>query len=299
MTIEVEAFLEHHGVKGMKWGERRAKKKMDRAEKDWETRRVGGLLTPKEYIAVHNAAATKANAIDVPRINNKPEYKNADFRIASPLRDKYYAEHEKAFNDRMNEAFLDQHGTSPSGLRKVKINKDGSAQIVDARHADGDPEIKLEFDSKGHIVKIVVIDNTLEHFDVGEFLAHHGIKGMKWGQRRKRGANGLVSSESHQARQALAKAKKHGSKALTNKELADLNKRLQLERQFSQLTYKPGKSKVVADIIANTGKQQAQRALNDALANQIGKAMSGGTKKYRGKNKYKNFANDATMNAAK
>lgn len=79
---------------------------------------------------------------------------------------------------------------------------------------------------------------------IEDFLDHHGVKGMKWGTRRKRGPDGRVSSEGKRADHILTKAKTQGKKSLTNKELADLNKRLQLEKSFDQLTTKPKVNKV-------------------------------------------------------
>jgi hypothetical protein len=78
--------------------------------------------------------------------------------------------------------------------------------------------------------------------DIEEFLEHHGVKGMRWGIRRKRGSDGRVTGSvprvSREAKVAAASAKKlraHGVSSLTNKELADLNKRLNLEQQANKL----------------------------------------------------------------
>ena len=83
---------------------------------------------------------------------------------------------------------------------------------------------------------------------VEEFLAHHGVKGMKWGVRRaasksgrKSGSGKYVpkrteqSSDSQKAR-GLAR---NNRKTLTNQELQTVITRLNLEQQFSRLNPTP------------------------------------------------------------
>ena len=81
-------------------------------------------------------------------------------------------------------------------------------------------------------------------------LFHYGIKGMKWGVRRKEGPDGTVSSRLKGRKTAddtpdSDDAKKvkslRGRKVstLSNQELKDLNKRLDLEQNYSRLTKKP------------------------------------------------------------
>lgn len=76
-------------------------------------------------------------------------------------------------------------------------------------------------------------------------LIHYGIKGMKWGIRRKTDSNGLVvkSSSPKEYSEDAAKAKSSGEKArakgvqsLSNLELRQLNDRLNLETNYSRLT---------------------------------------------------------------
>jgi hypothetical protein len=72
-----------------------------------------------------------------------------------------------------------------------------------------------------------------EQFD---FLEHYGVKGMRWGvSRNMPGAPGRASTERKVADKTYFKDKEHGRRALTNKELADYNKRLQLENNFLKL----------------------------------------------------------------
>lgn len=93
-------------------------------------------------------------------------------------------------------------------------------------------------------------------------LMHHGIKGMKWGVRRKTGANGLVvgtpehhakaasdagrvkvsslktrhhSEEAKRAHEIAKKVHKTGVKSLTNDELKALTARFDLEQKYVKM----------------------------------------------------------------
>jgi ribosomal protein S13 len=92
-----------------------------------------------------------------------------------------------------------------------------------------------------------------------EVLEHYGIKGMRWGVRRKVGSDGLVkggskessssksksdddgeetqkSADYERATKAYAKAQEKGVQALSNDEIKAIEKRVEAERKFSQLT---------------------------------------------------------------
>ena len=69
---------------------------------------------------------------------------------------------------------------------------------------------------------------------MGNVLAHHGVKGMRWGKRKARPSH-PVSEDHANAAAASTKAKEGGVKALSNKELQDIITRKNLEKQHREL----------------------------------------------------------------
>lgn len=96
------------------------------------------------------------------------------------------------------------------------------------------------------------------HTPPSDELMHYGILGMKWGVRRS-------EAQLARARKKAAKrepdhedyTKAHTPKsirAMSNAELNDRNRRLQAEKQYSQLTKKTSKGKkIVTTITATAG----------------------------------------------
>lgn len=89
-------------------------------------------------------------------------------------------------------------------------------------------------------------------------LSHVGIRGMRWGVRR--GHNAGPGHTHHDEVKELLK--KGSAKQLSNEELAKVNKRLQLEKTYSELTTKKKqKGKGAVSNILGIGKQ-AESAYN-------------------------------------
>jgi 2'-5' RNA ligase len=130
---------------------------------------------------------------------------------------------------------------------------------------------------------------------VANILTHHGVKGQKWGVRRKAtvGAQEVIVSDKRKklktsggqghsghpdavrARESGQIAKKSGVKALSNKELEDYNKRLNLEQNYKRLSYhdKPAAQRFVKKLLGQTGQNTVQNAANDVAAKQVKKVL--------------------------
>jgi hypothetical protein len=117
-------------------------------------------------------------------------------------------------------------------------------------------------------------------------LAHYGIKGMKWGVRRSRSQIDAEPASEEAARtistRARTKAAKGSTHMLTNKELQDAITRMNLERQYTQLTTPP-KSRgrqFVGKMLGQVAQQEVS-ALTRGQQGYITKQVSTQIKKQR------------------
>lgn len=134
-----------------------------------------------------------------------------------------------------------------------------------------------------------------EHTTVDDFIAHHGVKGMKWGVIRNRsgavnGGSGKENDKKKKARPEGVERKEGGGKKglasspapdtpkparieavkrskasdLSNQELRAYLERADLEKRFNALTAEPPSKKqkavkVVKEILAESGKTVAKK----------------------------------------
>ena len=128
-------------------------------------------------------------------------------------------------------------------------------------------------------------------------LEHHGVKGMKWGVRRKAtvGAQEVIVRDSRigkgvrttggaghpihpdvvRARTIGQVGKKSGYKALSDKELQDYTRRLNLEQQAKRLAFADASppKKFVLSVLGQSGKTAVQSAANDVATAQVKKHL--------------------------
>ena len=100
-------------------------------------------------------------------------------------------------------------------------------------------------------------------------LYHYGILGMRWGKKKNR--DSTPPSEDYSKAKALKKKK---ITSLSNEELRTLNNRLQLERQYKDLTKQDmslGK-KIVKESIENVAKETIKNIIKSSVT-ATGKAL--------------------------
>ena len=298
MSDNVESFLEHFGVKGMKWGVRKDKghegekatnKKIAKLDAKFEKG------SHQKYLAVYNTMAAKMNNGEIYRINNDKRFKGKDLSDPnSPLAKAYYAEYSKTATRILNEASSNILGTNASGTKEWRWDYDvqndamPSARIVDieeVKHDDSSTSVKITWSSNGHILKIELGPDAMEQTDEDElddFLQHFGVKGMRWGVRkdpvdvtvdsrrpgRRLKASGGQNQPAHEdaIRSAAVRQRAKASTldSVSTKDLQELVNRMNLEQQYAKLSANntsPGR-KIVNEILTNTIKQQAARYVN-------------------------------------
>ena len=128
---------------------------------------------------------------------------------------------------------------------------------------------------------------------VENVLKHYGVKGMRWGVRRERSSSVTVSdkkkriktkgghglpahSDAVRARTIGQRGRSSGVKALSNDELNEYARRLQLEQNVKRLQYQDANlaKKFVLTVVGKTGQQQAQDVANQQASKAVARLMA-------------------------
>lgn len=105
-----------------------------------------------------------------------------------------------------------------------------------------------------------------------DYLAHYGVLGMKWGVRKDKTKGGLRKRKSTPVHDDYRKAHSGKSvKSMSDSELRSVNNRLQMERQYSELTRKTSKGKKVVNALIKTAGTIAAAEGAYKTYNRIGK----------------------------
>ena len=133
-------------------------------------------------------------------------------------------------------------------------------------------------------------------------LAHHGIKGMKWGVRRteKQLAKIRKRAEKEGWSEEATKARSKSAKSMTTSELKEAIARLDMEKRYNDLRQNDitsgqkfvasskkvleNRAKDVGNVAVNVAKNTAQNIGTQALTYYIGKKVNQATNKKTGEN---------------
>ena len=118
-----------------------------------------------------------------------------------------------------------------------------------------------------------------------DYIYHHGIKGQKWGIRRFQNKDGSLTPagrkrQKHNDDGPIHEdySKSHNTKSvksMSDKELRDRINRLNMERQYAQLTAteKSMGRKIVSEVLLNVGKELAKDYLKKYAKQGIEEAL--------------------------
>ena len=312
-------FLAHYGVKGMKWGVRRdgpprAQARAEKKDRAWTSDAKAA------FNKVAQAAGTQMNKEVLPKINEK--YVVEGKGIPKAKFDAYTKEVQSAYADLLDMHMANRIGRSPSGKHELKWHTEhpdtklpwaelvytektlGHAETEElivglVKNVDGTVTLKVVAHDK---LKASITDTEgVEHAmtdDIDDFLAHYGVKGMKWGVRRNRGSSGSPSKGQANASDASSKPKKpikrqenlsrysddklaskisekKGLDALSDAELSKLTKRMQLEQSYRELSAKRPMEKSKAEKFLTGAKILGQSAnqLTEFINSPAGKKL--------------------------
>jgi hypothetical protein len=242
---EVDEFLEHFGVKGMRWGVRRAHPTGARGPSDHQGPAGSKSAPAAPALSKHQVKKAAKKAAQI---------KNVDDQIVAMNENLDILRH----NLKIMEGHLAKHGKAGRTIADPDVREAVSLTA----------ELSLNVkQQEREIARMKKIRASLSHADeVDDFLEHYGVKGMRWGVRRRHPGSsssgrpsGPVSSDAARAARLKTRVSQHGTQSLTNAELQTLVTRLNLETQHGRLDPKKVNAgqAFVTDVGKNIAKQEA------------------------------------------
>lgn len=275
-TLVVQGFLEHFGIKGMKWGIRKSPEKTARAVAKQDLAFEKAARNPHTHVNLWMQSVKELKKSgELAAINNRPEFAKSKFRLRlgvanRPLQEKY--------EDVVAGAVLKsirknaQQIVNRSGTRRFDIDtayrasKDHTgAKVIRASKAqwrivttdirqadDGSLLITVVRDEVGRIIDLIPEETMSQSDD----LSHFGIKGMKWGQRKVR----PLSTDAKAKMAVKDKVKQDKVGAVSNLKLQQAIRRMQLEQDYKRLSVNEqnGVLRWLSSAMLEIGKKEVQ-----------------------------------------
>lgn len=253
---EKAAILEHYGVKGMRWGQRKSRdsgtisKRMAKKDSRWE-KKAGSTKTT---LAVYNKTADYMNKVGLNQLNNDPQFKGKDLTKDPKLMTAYNKRHEEIYTKAYSDAA--KSFKSPSGSKQLNAKVNGDyleITVEEVKHADnGQQRYFLVRNETGHVVEMINEEDILAQIGMASdsHLEHYGVKGMKWGVRKKKSQRELREEGK---RKKLVKNRRN----LSDTDLKNYIDRLEKEKKLKTLVEEdlsPGKA-VAKRLMSESGQR--------------------------------------------
>jgi hypothetical protein len=210
-----QEFLEHFGVKGMHWGQRKSKADLIASAKNHEAISAAHSAAAAHVLKEHedlNTRGVHSDAFQRVYGNDAPTVGDTRF---------YY---------RTGQSKAQALQSTDSNLRLLHNQYANSAN----RHSKKAAKLRAKASTMTHSLM------TPE-----EVVAHFGRKGMHWGEHvfggNRFGPDANASADHNRAQAVRGTIKTGGVKAASNKDLQDLVTRLNLEQQHARLTATPSR----------------------------------------------------------
>lgn len=172
---------------------------LDKADSQWDK----GLKDGSAWVAVNNSSAVHFNK-HIGDLNNKypkdRDWSKEDYaHPKDPVFKKYMKDIDQLSQDSIKHAANELNLKNPSGTKEVEIKSSGlpgdfALSVKHVAHAADDNVIQIkvnyQHDAMGRVTGFTYSDDAetlAQTIDLGiEFLSHHGVKGMRWGQTKSK-----------------------------------------------------------------------------------------------------------------